>query len=150
MPFTPQGATVNATGCADTDGDGVPDSEDCCPNDPNPDQEDQDGDGEGDVCDDDDDGDGVQDDLDQCPATPQGAAVNATGCSDADGDGVPDTEDCCPNVPNPDQEDSDGDGVGDACEPVGIPTLGLIPISGLIALVAVIGFGGADGPGFQM
>ncbi|MBM13733.1 MAG: hypothetical protein CME57_04125 [Halieaceae bacterium] len=138
-PTTGPGVQVAADGCTDTDGDGVPDSEDCCPNVANPDQEDQDGDGEGDVCDDDDDGDGVPDTVDQCPNTPQGAVVDATGCADTDGDGVPDSQDCCPNVPNPGQEDSDGDGVGDACEePEEIPTLGVAPISGLIALVAVL------------
>ena len=35
---------------------------------------------------------------------------------DSDGDGVLDNVDNCPNTPNPDQTDSDGDGVGDACE----------------------------------
>jgi hypothetical protein len=34
---------------------------------------------------------------------------------DGDGDGVPDSIDDCPTVPNPDQSDADGDGVGDAC-----------------------------------
>lgn len=37
---------------------------------------------------------------------------------DQDGDGVPDTLDNCPTVANPDQTDADGDGTGDACEPV--------------------------------
>jgi hypothetical protein len=37
---------------------------------------------------------------------------------DQDGDGVPDDVDNCPAVDNPDQADSDYDGVGDACDPV--------------------------------
>jgi len=36
---------------------------------------------------------------------------------DADGDGVPDADDNCPDASNPDQTDSNGNGVGDACEP---------------------------------
>ena len=35
---------------------------------------------------------------------------------DADGDGVPDAEDNCPTVANPDQQDSNLDGIGDACQ----------------------------------
>ncbi len=40
------------------------------------------------------------------------------GCpgGDADNDGICDDVDNCPNTPNPDQTDSDGDGIGDACE----------------------------------
>ena len=35
---------------------------------------------------------------------------------DFDNDGAPDTADNCPNTPNPDQADSDGNGIGDACD----------------------------------
>ena len=35
---------------------------------------------------------------------------------DTDGDGIKDNYDNCPDVPNPDQLDSDGDGIGDACQ----------------------------------
>ena len=41
---------------------------------------------------------------------------NEAGLIDSDGDGIPDDQDNCPNNPNPDQEDSDGNGIGDACE----------------------------------
>jgi hypothetical protein len=39
---------------------------------------------------------------------------------DSDEDGVPDVIDNCPEDYNPDQSDSNGDGVGDVCDPTGI------------------------------
>jgi hypothetical protein len=82
----------------DTDGDGIPDGEDNCPVDINPDQTDTDEDGQGDACDDDDDNDGV------CDAGVPGADCVAG-------------PDNCPLIPNADQNDFDGDGAGDACDP---------------------------------
>ena len=68
----------------DTDNDGILDSNDNCPNTPNPDQLDTDNDGEGDVCDTtpngDDDNDGVDNSVDLCSGTTAGAIVNASGC----------------------------------------------------------------------
>jgi hypothetical protein len=40
---------------------------------------------------------------------------------DTDGDGVPDYRDNCPSIPNPDQADSNEDGIGDACAPDTVP-----------------------------
>jgi hypothetical protein len=99
---------------ADTDGDGIPDCRDNCPNTPNPDQLDSDGDGVGDACDpcssNDPDGDNVCVN-DNCPF------VFNPDQADTDGDGVGDACDNCPSVPNPDQTDTDLDGIGDACDP---------------------------------
>ncbi len=67
---------------SDVDGDDVPDLEDNCPDDPNPDQDDFDGDGEGDVCDDDIDDDGVPEEFDECPFSPFDEVPHPeTGCS---------------------------------------------------------------------
>jgi hypothetical protein len=43
--------------------------------------------------------------------------VIAAPVPDADADGVPDASDNCPAVPNPAQTNTDGDGLGDACDP---------------------------------
>ncbi len=94
-PDTPRGATVDASGCPiDSDGDGVFDGLDKCPSTPRGCKVDAAG------CPIDSDGDGVCDGLDQCPDTPKGATVDAKGCpSDSDGDGVLDGLDKCPDTP---------------------------------------------------
>lgn len=47
---------------------------------------------------------------------------------DSDEDGVPDDEDLCPSVYDPDQTDSDQDGIGDACDPDYLPDLTVLSI----------------------
>jgi outer membrane protein OmpA-like peptidoglycan-associated protein len=78
----------------DSDGDGVPDPQDKCPNTPRGTSVDSKG------CPLDTDGDGVPDYRDRCPNTPQGVGVNADGCPlDSDKDGVYDYKDSCPRTP---------------------------------------------------
>ncbi len=78
----------------DTDGDGVADSKDACPDTPQGATVDATG------CPKDSDGDGVLDGIDQCADTPKGATLVARGCpSDADGDGSPDGIDQCADTP---------------------------------------------------
>ncbi len=91
-PDTPEGARVDAHGCAfDADGDAVPDGLDACADTPTGWIIGPDG------CPLDSDGDGVVDSIDACATTPQGAAIDDTGCPlDSDGDGVFDGSDRCP------------------------------------------------------
>jgi outer membrane protein OmpA-like peptidoglycan-associated protein len=112
-PDTPVGATVNAEGCpSDSDGDGVLDGIDACAGTPKGATVNATG------CPSDQDGDGVFDGIDACADTPKGATVNATGCpSDGDGDGVLDGLDQCEGTPKGAQVDErgcpkDGDGDG--------------------------------------
>lgn len=87
----------------DSDGDGVPDYLDKCPNTPEGVSVDKNG------CPIDSDGDGVPDYLDKCPDTPKGVAVDGNGCPpDSDGDGVPDYLDKCPNTPKGTKVNRDG------------------------------------------
>ncbi len=92
--FNQIGAACDPGEDGDVDNDGVPDEADNCPWDKNPKvngvQADVDHDGEGDACDPDLDQDGISNDQDNCTA-----------------------------VPNPDQADSDGDFIGDACDVCG-------------------------------
>ena len=110
----------------DSDGDGIVDADDECPNSPDepvwpdgcaPSQLDS-------------DEDGVTDDLDLCPDTGVGFSVDANGCADnqkdADGDGISDAGDQCANTPitevadangcSDSQKDQDGDGVQDSLD----------------------------------
>ena len=103
-PNTPQGAQVDATGCPlDSDGDGVWNGLDKCPDTAPGVPVTSDG------CDRDTDGDGVHDGDDKCPDTPKGAVIDASGCpKDSDGDGVYDGLDKCPDTPKGATVDSRG------------------------------------------
>lgn len=101
-PNEPGPRTTN--GCPDRDGDGVPDKDDRCPDQPGP--------AATQGCPDT-DGDGFPDHLDECPTIPG----TLQGCPDSDGDGIPDKDDQCPDEPGPAATkgcpDRDGDGVPD-------------------------------------
>ena len=106
-------------GCPDTDGDGIVDGSDACPEVAGlaalngcPDA----------------DGDGVTDANDACPQVAGLASLK--GCPDADKDGVADKDDKCPSVAGPKENagcpwaDTDKDGVADkddACPEVAGP-----------------------------
>jgi hypothetical protein len=108
------GCGVSEASC-DTDGDLVKSLVDNCPTVANPDQADADGDGVGDAC-------------DNCPTDPLKTQPGVCGCGvseascDPDGDGIPTASDNCPTVANPDQKDSQGDGIGDACRTITPPS----------------------------
>ncbi|SHF96415.1 Thrombospondin type 3 repeat-containing protein [Flavobacterium segetis] len=106
-------------GCPDTDGDGIQDSEDECPT--------EFGLAALKGCPDT-DGDGVADKDDACPDV--AGLVALKGCPDTDGDGIADKDDKCPTVAGPKENagcpwpDTDGDGVldkDDACPTVAGP-----------------------------
>jgi len=95
-------------GGKDTDGDGIFDKDDACPDTP--------GLPEFNGCPDT-DGDGIEDKNDACPEVPGPAEYN--GCPDTDGDGIIDNQDGCPTEAGPKSNngcpilDRDGDGVND-------------------------------------
>ncbi len=96
----------------DTDHDGILDSKDRCPNDP----EDKDGFEDQDGCPDpDNDKDGILDVNDSCPNEPEDkdGFQDSDGCPDPDNDkdGILDKDDKCPNEP----EDKDGFEDSDGC-----------------------------------
>ncbi len=99
---------VAFNGCPDADADGIEDSKDACPN--------VAGLAALNGCPDA-DGDGIADKDDMCP-NEKGSKANR-GCPDADGDGVVNKDDKCPNVAGPAANggcpwpDTDGDGVLD-------------------------------------
>ncbi len=127
QPLDP--GNVNVELSTDSDGDGIPDCTDNCPDVANPDQTDRNGNGIGDLCEPcaDADGDSVCDEFDNCidAFNPDQADTDGDGAGDAcddcvvgdaDLDGVCDDVDNCLGVFNPDQTDSDGDGLGDECD----------------------------------
>lgn len=102
----------------DSDGDGILENRDRCPDTPSGAQVDGTG------CPSDSDGDGVPDGVDRCANTAPGASVNATGCTqDSDGDNIADGLDRCPDTeagvlvdPNGCPKDSDGDSIPDGLD----------------------------------
>ena len=116
--FTPWPFHHTCKGCPDSDGDGIADRFDKCPDTPCCAKVDEHG------CPIDSDGDGVYDGIDKCPDTPKGAVVDKKGCPlDSDRDGVYDGIDKCPDTPKGAEvdkkgcpSDSDGDGVYDGID----------------------------------
>lgn len=98
--------TKEQFGCPDSDGDGVVDKDDLCPG--------VKGDLTASGCPDA-DGDGIADEDDLCPNSKGDASLR--GCLDTDRDGIVDEDDLCPNIAGVltanGCPDSDGDGVAD-------------------------------------
>lgn len=104
LAIDPDSDTVDSSGVL-----AVP--QDNCPDDSNAGQLDSDSDGLGDVCDADRDGDGIDNLTDLFPDDPLLAGDNS------DMDTIDDAIDNCVGVANIDQDDTDTDNIGDACDP---------------------------------
>jgi outer membrane protein OmpA-like peptidoglycan-associated protein len=110
QPACVEGRPYDLASCPDLDkdGDGIKNSLDKCPNEP----EDKDGFEDEDGCPDlDNDTDGVPDAQDKCPLVKGPAANHGCPDVDTDGDGIVDRLDKCPNEP----EDKDGFEDEDGC-----------------------------------
>ncbi|GBC61338.1 hypothetical protein DENIS_2298 [Desulfonema ishimotonii] len=98
----------------DRDGDGTPDTQDGCPDDPRKTSPGACGCG---VADTDSDGDETPDCNDECPADPNKTAPGQCGCgvadTDSDGDETPDCNDECPDDPDKTSPGACGCGVAD-------------------------------------
>jgi outer membrane protein OmpA-like peptidoglycan-associated protein len=103
-----EAGTKELNGCPDRDTDGIADAQDACP--------DEAGSKEMNGCPDR-DGDGIVDNQDACPDVKGSKLMK--GCPDTDGDGIADNDDKCPTVKGPKDNagcpwpDTDGDGVAD-------------------------------------
>ncbi|WP_054851091.1 collagen-binding domain-containing protein [Olleya sp. ITB9] len=122
-------------GFEDTDQDGVADCVDNCPLIANPNQEDENNNGIGDVC----EGDTIEEVCDGIDNDNDGLIDE--GFEDTDQDGVADCVDNCVYYYNPDQLDSNQDGIGDICSngtPSRIAVINLdiypVPFKGILNL----------------
>ena len=111
-PNAVMGSTVytGMSSATDSDGDGIADTDDNCPNVFNPVRP-MDGGMQADA-----DGDGVGDSCDPCPLDANTSTCTTANPDDRDHDGVPNATDNCPDNANMDQLDTDMDGKGDACD----------------------------------
>ena len=112
-------ASISAILFPDADGDGVFDKDDECPNTDTNDENYRGVDNKGcSYAQKDDDNDGVNNNIDLCSGTQEGAEVDENGCSDLqkdrDQDGIPNDKDKCPDTTLPGEEiNEDGCSVRD-------------------------------------
>ena len=90
-PEVPSGYVTNSDDCNDTDPNINPDAEEVI--------------------------DGVDNDCDGLVDCDDPDIADTDQCNDSDNDGIANDVDNCPWVANPDQQDTDGDGLGDAWDP---------------------------------